>query len=72
VDSPETEGSTQTITVELTRDQLRRLDALRVARNLSRGQLIVELIEQAKEPRRSRNRVSGRQPANPWGQVWPG
>jgi len=64
--------STQFITVELTTDQLRRLDDLRSDRNLTRDQMIGELVEQAKPHRRRRRGDSGRQKANPWGQVWPG
>jgi hypothetical protein len=62
----------ESITVQLTRDQLRHLDDLRVGRNLSRDQLIAELIEHAKKPRRQPRNEAGRQRANPWGQVWPG
>ena len=63
---------TEPITIRLTHEQLGRLDQLRSERNLSRGQLIGELVEQAK-PRRARRRTaSGRQDPNPWAQVWPG
>jgi hypothetical protein len=64
--------STQFITVELTTEQLLRLDDLRSDRNLSRDQMIGELVEQAKPPRRRGKADSGKQKANPWGQVWPG
>jgi hypothetical protein len=68
----DTDASVQSITIQLNRDQLRHLDDLREGRNLSRGQVIVELIEQAKGTRRQQRGQSGRQRANPWGQVWPG
>ena len=64
--------STQSITVELTTDHLRRLDDLRSSRNLTRDQMIGELVEQAKPHRRRGKADSGKQKANPWGQVWPG
>ena len=64
--------ATQFITVELTTDQLRRLDDLRSDRNLTRDRMIGELVEQAKPPRRRGMADSGKQKANPWGQVWPG
>jgi hypothetical protein len=66
------ERSTQFITVELTTEQLRRLDDLRSDRNLTRDRMIGELVEQAKPHRRGGQADSGRQKANPWGQVWPG
>jgi hypothetical protein len=72
VDEPQVGRSTQFITVELTTDQLLRLDDLRADRNLTRDQMIGQLVEQAK-PRRGRGKAdSGKQKANPWGQVWPG
>jgi hypothetical protein len=64
--------STQFITIELTTDQLLRLDDLRADRNLTRDQMIAELVEKAKPHRRRGQADPGRQKANPWGQVWPG
>jgi hypothetical protein len=63
--------SKESITVDLTTDQIRRLDNLRAERNLSRGELLGELIGSAKL-RRARRPDSDRQKSNPWGQVWPG
>ena len=63
--------SKESITVELTAEQIRRLDDLRAERDLSRGELLGELIGSA-TPRRARRPGSGRQKPNPWAQVWPG
>jgi hypothetical protein len=62
-----TDDSSQAISIELTRDQVRHLDDLCSGRTLSRG----ELIGHAKSPRRKQRSESGRQGANPRGQVWP-
>lgn len=64
--------STGSIQVRLTPEQLQRLDDLRAERNLSRDQLLGELIERAKPRRVSRRVDSGRQQPNPWAQAWPG
>jgi hypothetical protein len=63
----------QTISIDLLPEQLARLDELRSDRNLSRSELIGELISQAK-PRRVRSRRPPDQleeRVNPWAQVWP-
>ena len=65
--------SAESITIELTTEQIHRLDDLRSERNLSRAELIGELVDSAKPHRLRRRRDnSGRQKANPWAQVWPG
>jgi hypothetical protein len=65
-------ATSRTITIDLTNEQLQRLDELRSDRNLSRGQLIGELLERAKIKRIRRPSDSGRQRPNPWAQPWPG
>ena len=64
--------TTESITIELTHGQLKRLDDLRAVRNLSRGELIGELVEAARPRKVGRRRDAGQQDPNPWGQVWPG
>jgi hypothetical protein len=62
----------QSITIDLTDEQVHRLDELRSDRNVTRGQLIGELLERAKTKRIRRPNDSGRQKPNPWAQPWPG
>jgi hypothetical protein len=68
-----TSRETMPVTLELSPELVRRVDELRADRNLTRDELIGELIEGAK-PRRIKqpNRASERQEPNPWAQVWPG
>ncbi len=62
---------TESITLQLTHAQLERLDDLRSDRNLSRGQLIGELVEHAKLRQAPRRAASGRQKPNPWARSGP-
>jgi hypothetical protein len=70
--SVSTSRETMPVTLELSNELVRRIDEQRADRNLTRDELIGELIEGAK-PRRIKqpNRASERQEPNPWAQVWP-
>ena len=65
-------NATESVVIELSPEHLARLDELRTERNLSRGQLIGELLDHAKSRRGPRKPDSGRQQPNAWAQVWPG
>ena len=64
-------STSKSIVIELSTEQVARLDQLRGACNVSRSELVAELIEHAKPTRRARRSATGRQPVNPWAQVWP-
>jgi hypothetical protein len=67
----DTDDCIQSITIQLSRDQLRLVDGLRVGRNVCRDQLIVEPIEHAK-PRGSSDASQVDSAQIRGGQVWPG
>ncbi len=59
------------VTIDLSRSHLERLHRLRAERNLTRGQLIADLLDKVKHRRVVRRAASERQEPNPWAQVWP-
>lgn len=68
---PATDRSTESVTIQLSPEHLQRLDELRAERNLTREQLIADLLDKVKHRRVVRRAAAERQEPNPWAQVWP-
>lgn len=61
----------ESVTIQLSPDDVARLDELRAERNLTRGQLVSELLDGVKHRPATRRASTERQSPNPWAQAWP-